>query len=194
MRTTAAALRELQDYWDALAVKPNVREIAKLAGMPYSTAARYLNGTTKQGLPDNVRALAHALGRDDIMHEVVSETPTKSVDAWWIMELQREYREANLEELNQERALRKESEARFEKIISDKDEHIRQLTARIAKLEENNGKLSQAHAHAENRRTKYEIVALILLVALGLYFIIFDLPHPEYGLTEVILDFLANFK
>lgn len=190
MKTTAAALRELQTYWDSLSPKPNLREIAKLAGISYPTAARYLNGTTKQGLPDTVRALAHALGRDDIMAEVTSETPTKNTDAWWIVELQREYREANLEELNHERALRKETEARFEKTLADKDEHIRQLTARIAKLEENNGKLSEAHAHAESRRAKYEIAALILLVALGLYFIIFDLPHPEYGLTEVILDFL----
>lgn len=188
MKTTAAALRELQDYFDSIDPRPNVREIAKMANLPYSTAARYLNGTTKQGLPDTVRALAHALGRDDIMEEVVSKTPTSNSDAWWIVELQREYREANLEELNQERQLRKESEARFEKTLADKDEHIRQLVSRIAKLEENNGKLAAAHAHSERRRTKYEIVALILLVALGLYFIVFDLPHPEYGITEVLID------
>lgn len=193
MKTTAAALRELQDYWDSLSPKPNLREIAKLAGISYPTAARYMNGTTKQGLPDTVRALARALDRDDIMAEIVVETPTKNADAWWIVELQREYREANLEELNQERALRKESEARFEKSLADKDEHIRQLVSRIAKLEENNGKLYSSLAHAERRRTKYEIVALILLVALGLYFIVFDLPHPDYGLTEVFLDFMAKF-
>lgn len=192
MKTTAAALRELQDHFDSLNPRPNVREIAKMANLPYSTAARYLNGTTKQGLPDTVRALAHALNRDDIMEEVVIKTPTTNADAWWIVELQREYREANLEELNQERQLRKESEARFEKTLADKDEHISQLVSRIAKLEENNGKLSEAHAHAENRRTKCEVAALILLVALGLYFIVFDLPHPNCGITEVLLNLIKG--
>ena len=158
-----------------------------MAGVAYSTAARYLNGTTKQGLPDSVRALARALNREDIMADVPSGLPTQATEAWLILEVQRQAQEDHLEELNNERQLRKESEARFDKHLADKDEHISQLVARIAKLEENNGKLNEALAHAEGRRTKYEIVALILLVALGLYFIIFDLPHPDYGITEVLL-------
>lgn len=194
MKTTAAALRELQDYWDSLSPKPNVKEIARMANMSYSTAARYLNGTTKQGLPDSVRALARALNREDIMAEVSAGMPTQTTDAWLILEVQRQAREENLEELNHERQLRKESEARFEKHLADKDEHISQLVARIAKLEANNGKLYTSLSHAEKRRTKYEITALILLVALGLYFIIFDLPHPDYGLTEVFLGFMEKFK
>lgn len=188
MKTTAAALRELQDYWDSLSPKPNVKEIARMAGMSYSTAARYLNGTTKQGLPDSVRALARALDREDIMSDVPSGMPTQTTDAWLILEVQRQAREENLEELNNERKLRKESEARFDKHLADKDEHIRQLVARIAKLEENNGKLNEAFKHAENRRTKYEIVALGVIVAFALYFIIFDLPHPGNGLTQALIN------
>lgn len=194
MRTTAAALRELQDYWESLSPKPNIKEIARSAGMSYSTAARYLNGTTKQGLPDSVRALARALGREDIMAEVVVETPTKNTDAWWIMELQRQMREDNLEELDRERQLRKETEARFEKILADKDEHISQLVSRVAKLEEDKGAIYAQLEAALSQRRKYERAALAIIMLFAVYFVIFDLPYPDYGLTEVILDFMAKFK
>lgn len=190
MKTTAAALRELQDYWDTLSPKPNVKEIAHLAGMSYSTAARYLNGTTKQGLPDSVRALARALDREDIMSEVSAGMPTQTADAWLIFEVQRQAREDNLEELNNERALRKESEARFAKSLADKDEHISQLVSRINKLEEEKGAAHEQLKETRAQKRKYEKVALALLLVLGIYFIIFDLPHPDYGITEVLLNFL----
>lgn len=192
MKTTAAALRELQDYWDTLDPRPNIREIAQIADIPYSTAARYLNGTTKQGLPDSVRALARALGRSDIMAEATTEVPTKNADAWLILEIQRQAREENLEELNNERTLRRESEARFSKMIEDKDLHISQLTNRIAKLEEEKGAAHEQLKETRAQKRKYEKVALVLLLALGIYFIVFDLPHPDYGLTEVWLDFLSG--
>lgn len=199
MRTTAAALRELQEYFAALDPKPNIREIAKLSHMSYSTAARYLNGTTKQGLPDNVRALARALGREDIMDEVVAETPTRNADAWWIFELQREMREDNLEELERERALRKETEQRFERMIASKDESIRRLSDRIEKLEAEKGELAAEKSElatdlksVRRRKRIYEVLIVGLFVVMALYFIIFDLPYPDYGITEVLLDLMKK--
>ena len=165
MKTTAAALRELQDHFAGLDPKPNVRELAKMAGMSYSTAARYLNGTTRQCLPDKVRALAHAIGRDDIMAEVTADTPTKNADAWWIIEIQRTIREEYTEQLERERQLRKESESRFERIVAEKDERINELmkdkTSLFAQLSE---------TRAQKRR--YEFVALALLLAFGVYVIL----------------------
>ena len=190
MKTTAAALRELQEHWDSLNPKPNMKEIARIAGMSYSTAARYLNGTTKQGLPDSVRALARALSREDIMDEVSPGMPTQTADAWLILEVQRQAREDNLEELNNERTLRKESEERFSRMIEGKDLHISQLTNRIAKLEEEKGMMQEQLKENRAQKRKYEKVALVLLLVLGIYFIVFDLPHPDYGVTEVLLDLI----
>ena len=190
MKTTAAALRELQDYWDSLDPRPNIKEIAAMAGMSYSTAARYLNGTTKQGLPDSVRALARALDREDIMAEAAAELPSKNADAWLILEIQRQAREENLEELNNVRALHQASEARYAKMIADKDLHISQLTNRLQILEEEKGAALALLKENRAQKRKYEKVALALLLVLGIYFIIFDLPHPDYGITEVLLGFL----
>lgn len=194
MKSTAAVLIELQDYYDSLDPKPRLKEISIQANMPVATVSRHLNGTTKQGIPSRVRALAIALGRQDLADEVVVETPTQNADAWWIVELQRELREDNLEELDRERQLRKESETRFEKIITDKDAHIAHLSAQIARLEEDKGALSNQLKETRAGKQKYEKVALALLLFFGIYFIIFDLPHPDYGLTEVMLDFMAKFK
>lgn len=196
MKTTAAALRELQDYFSSLEPKPNIREIAKAAKMPYATAARYLNGTTQQGIPSRVRALALALDREDIMAEVTAETPTKNADAWWIVELQKEWREDNLEELERERKLREDSEKRWISVVAGKDKSIDLLTARIAKLEEDKtvaltDKERIYGEMAEVRRTKRKrdvmlIIALVLIAALLAaiiaYLIKFDLSTPEYGL------------
>ena len=189
MKTTVAALRELQDYWDSLDPRPNIREIAAMAGMSYSTAARYLNGTTKQGLPDSVRALARALDREDIMSEV-TDNAMSSVSQMIMLEIQRQAEENLRDGLNSERAFRKESEARFSKMIADNDLHISQLTNRLQILEEEKGAALALLKENRAQKRKYEKVALALLLVLGIYFIIFDLPHPDYGITEVLLGFL----
>lgn len=174
MKTTAAALRELQEHFDSLSPRPNVKELAKLAGMPYSTAARYLNGTTKQGLPDKVRALAHALGRDDIMEEVVTKTPAENPEAWWVFEVQRIAREQNVEELERERALRKESEARFDNIV------------RL--LEQEKMSMQNMLLEALRRKKLYEKIITGMVVFLIFYLLVFDLPHPKYGMTTAIAN------
>ena len=176
MKTTAAALRELQEHFDSLAPRPNVREIAKIAGLSYPTATRYLNGTTKQGLPDKVRALAKALGRDDIMAEVVAETPTRNADAWWITEVQRVMREEYTEQIERERRLREESEQRFDRILAQKDAQMKELMRQVHELDED--------------KRRYERAALLVIFLFVLYFIVFDLPHPDTGLTEAIRNLL----
>lgn len=188
MRTTAAALRELQDYVDSLSPKPNVREIARIAGMPYSTAARYLNGTTRQGLPDNVRALAKALGREDIANEVVTDAPTKNTEALWLVELQREMREEI-----------KETEMRFEQMLQSKDESIRRLSDRIEKLESDKATLSAEKAdlsadfkRVRNKKRFYEGIIVCLFLLFALYFIIFDLPYPDSGVTEILINLFSK--
>ena len=194
MKTTAAVLRELQDYYDSLPSRPTIKEVAHHARLPVATTARFLNGTNKAGAPDRIRALCIALDRHDLAEALPQNPSFNSVNDVMVLyrESEKESRESNLEELERVRTMYEKSEARWEKIVSDKDEHIRQLVSRIAKLEENNGKLSAAHTHAERRRTKYEVVALILLVALGLYFIIFDLPHPDYGISEALVKLVEK--
>lgn len=197
MKTTAAALRELQDYFESLNPKPNVREIAAAAKMPYATAARYLNGTTRKGIPSRVRALALALNREDIMAEVTAETPTQNADAWWIVELEREWWEKNQEELERERKLREESEKRWASIVESKDKNISTLTARIAKLEEDketqkriNNELAADKAqingemqYVRKAKRKYEVLCVIMLITIVIYISIFDLPNPSNGIT-----------
>ena len=201
MKTTAAALRELQDYFDSLDPKPNVREIAKAAKMPYATAARYLNGTTQQGIPSRVRALALALNREDIMAEVTAETPTQNKDAWWIVEIQREWRENNEEELERERAMRMESEKHhseeIERIITSKDKSIELLTKRIKQLE---GDKSLALADKERiygemtyvrkAKRKYEVLCVLMLITIVIYIAVFDLPNPSNGITYLLSKIL----
>ena len=197
MKTTAAALRELQDYFDSLDPKPNVREIAKAAKMPYATAARYLNGTTQQGIPSRVRALALALNREDIMAEVTAETPTQNKDAWWIVEIQREWRENNEEELERERAMRADSDKRHSeeigRIITSKDKSIELLIKRVKQLEEDK---SLALADKERiygemtcvrkAKRKYEVLCVLILITIVIYIAVFDLPNPSNGITYLL--------
>ena len=201
MKTTAAALRELQDYFASIDPKPNIREIAKAAKMPYATAARYLNGTTQQGIPSRVRALALALGREDIMAEVTAETPTKNADAWWIVEIQREWRENNEEELERERSLRVDSEKRYaaeiERIITSKDKSIDLLRSRIAQLEKDKenqslvnknlladkAQINTEMLYCRRAKRKYEVLCVVMLIAAVIYISVFDLPNPSNGLT-----------
>lgn len=206
MKTTAAALRELQDYFDSLSPKPNVREIAKAAKMPYATAARYLNGTTQQGIPSRVRALALALNREDIMAEVTAETPTKNADAWWIVELQKEWREDNVEELERERQLREASEKRWISVVAGKDKSIELLTARIVRLEEDketqkiiNRTLLTDKAEIEGEmkyfrkaKRKYEAALVGLLIFIIIYIAVFDLPNPSNGITYLLSRFFGK--
>lgn len=206
MKTTAAALRELQDYFDSLSPKPNVREIAKAAKMPYATAARYLNGTTQQGIPSRVRALALALNREDIMAEVTAETPTKNADAWWIVELQKEWREDNIEELERERQLREASEKRWISVVAGKDKSIELLTARIAKLEEDKetqkiinkelfadkAKIYGEMQYFRKTKRKYEAALVSLLIFIIIYIAVFDLPNPSNGITYLLSRFFGK--
>lgn len=186
MKTTAAALRDLQDYFSSLDPKPNIREIAKAAKMPYATAARYLNGTTQQGIPSRVRALALALDREDIMAEVTAETPTKNADAWWIVELQKEWREDNLEELERERNHRIEE-------MKSRDQTIALLTKRMGLLEEDKQKLIKDNAniysemaYARKAKRKYEVLCVVMLIFIIVYISIFDLPNPSNGITYLL--------
>ena len=139
MKATAAALRELQDDFYNRNPKPNVRNLAKMANLPYATAARYLNGTTKQGIPSTVRALAIVLGRQDIADELTSDIPTKIQEAVWVVETQREMQEAQSETLAKEHQLREESEKRMlaelERITSSRDKTIEVLSNQLVEVE-----------------------------------------------------------
>lgn len=197
MKTTAAVLRELQDYYDALDPRPRLKELAAMAGMPVATVSRHLNGTTKKGIPSRVRALAIALGRQDLADDVIIETPTQNEDAWWITEIQREARESNLEEMERERALRIESEKRLtdelKRTIESRDRSMTILMERITALEadklslaEDKSRAQTALSDVQRSKRKYEVLAFALLVLLLLYVILFDLPYPDFGLTEII--------
>lgn len=197
MKTTAAVLRELQDYYDALDPRPRLKELAAMSGMPVATVSRHLNGTTKKGIPSRVRALAIALGRQDLADDVIIETPTQNEDAWWITEIQREARESNLEEMERERALRIESEKRLtdelKRTIESRDRSMTILMERITALEadklslaEDKSRAQTALSDVQRSKRKYEVLAFALLVLLLLYVILFDLPYPDFGLTEII--------
>lgn len=197
MKTTAAVLRELQDYYDALDPRPRLKELAAMAGMLVATVSRHLNGTTKKGIPSRVRALAIALGRQDLADDVIIETPTQNEDAWWITEIQREARESNLEEMERERALRIESEKRLtdelKRTIESRDRSMTILMERITALEadklslaEDKSRAQTALSDVQRSKRKYEVLAFALLVLLLLYVILFDLPYPDFGLTEII--------
>ena len=171
MKNTVAALRQIQEYWDSLPSdqRPSVRSVAAKAGMSYPTVSRYLNGTTKEGLPDKVRALAHALDRDDIMDEVVAPTPTINSDAWWIYEAQRVIREEYTEQIERERQLRKESEERFTELVS---------------------KLEADLVQTMKRKKLYEKIITGMVVFLVFYLLVFDLPHPKYGISSFIASLI----
>ena len=65
MEQSIKALADLREHW-AEQGHPNVSEIAKRANIARATAHRYLNGETKGGTVETVRALAIAMGRPDI--------------------------------------------------------------------------------------------------------------------------------
>lgn len=199
MKTTAAVLAELQDYYASLNPRPSIKEIARIADMPYATTARHLNGTTRQGIPSRVRALCIAMNRQDLADEVIAETPTKNQDAWWIVELEKEWWEKNQEELNRVRADRDQTERRLlgevERVTASKDKSIDLLMKRVDQLEKDKAELVTDKAeimaelkHARKGKRMYEAVILLLVVAFAVYFIVFDLPYPDSGITEALIN------
>lgn len=202
MKTTAAVLRKLQDHYASLEIRPSLKEVAKTANMPVATTGRYLNGTTQSGETERVRALCLALD----LHELIDELPKAPTissfqEAWGlIMEVKRESRESNLEELERVRKLHEESEKRWEKMVESKDKSIDLLTQRIAKLEKDKENQSivnktlladKAKIHAEmeyvrKTKRKYEASLILLLIGIIIYICVFDLPNPASGITYLL--------
>lgn len=197
MKTTAAVLRTLQDYYASLEIRPGIKEVAKITNMPVATAGRYLNGTTQQGDIERVRALCIALDRQDLLDELPKTQIINSFQEAMalVLEVKRESRESNLEELERVRKLHDEAEKRLERIVESKDKSIDMLTKRIEKLEKDketqtffNVELNTEMNLVRRRKRQYEAIVVGLFLVLLLYFIIFDLPYPDSGITEVILN------
>ena len=172
MKTTIAALRELQAYWASLPPdqRPSIRKVSAAAGLSYPTTARYLNGETKEGFPDKVRALARALGREDIMNEVTAPAPTNNTEAWWLVEAQRIMREEYTEQFERER--------------KEHEQTVGLLNKKIAELESEKATLATDLAYNRKAKHKYEALTILLLLGFLLYIIIFDLPHPDFDLPH----------
>lgn len=197
MKTTAAVLRTLQDYYASLPSRPSAKEIARMTNMPNATVSRYLNGTTQQGDLERVRSLCIALDRHDLLEELPKVPNLNSFqDAMaLILEVKKESRESNLEELNRVRSLHEQAEMRWEKIVESKDKSIELLTKRIEQLEKDKTGLvaDKAEIMAEMKtvrraKRKYEAGAIALFGFFVLYFIIFDLPYPDTGLTKWLVN------
>ena len=198
MKTTAAVLHTLQDYYGTLAIRPSVKEIARIANMPVATANRYLNGTTQQGEFERVRALCAALDRHDLLDELPKAPQLNSFqDAMaLILEVKKESRESNLEQLEQVRKSNEESEKRWERIVEGKDKSIEILSKRIDMLEKDKEKQASVNEYlnseikllyaAKRKREAALIVALlaiiVMLVCIVAYLVRFDIPMPGYGL------------
>lgn len=204
MKTTAAALKQLQDYYASLEIRPSIKEVASVTNMPVATAARYLNGTTQSGDPERVRALCIALERHDLLDGLPKAPAFGSAQEVLalIIEIKRESRESNLEELDRVRKLHEESEKRIlgelDRAIKSKDFAIAQYTIRIEQLEKDKARQGVVNAelngemktvrNAKRRRDVYLIVALLIIVLLlalmVIYLVKFDLPNPGYGVLQ----------
>lgn len=198
MKTTAAILRNLQDYYGTLAIRPGIKEIAKIANMPVATTARYLNGTTQTGDVERVRALCIALDRQDLVDELPKTQAISSFQEAMalILEVKKESRESNLEELSRVRELHADAEKRWERIVEGKDKSIDILSKRIERLEADKEKqaLVNTELNAEMnlvRKAKSKrdgaliaalLVIILMLVCIVTYLIYFDVPNPGYGL------------
>lgn len=198
MKTTAAVLRNLQDYYGTLAIRPGIKEIAKIANMPVATTARYLNGTTQTGDVERVRALCIALDRHDLLDELPKMQAISSFqDAMaLILEVKKESRESNLEELSRVRELHADAERRWERIVEGKDKSIDILSKRIERLEDD--KATQAFINTElntemnlvrkakRKRDAALIIALIVIIVMLIlvvaYLFKYDIPNPGYGM------------
>ena len=198
MRTTAAVLRNLQDYYASLEIRPGIKEVAQATNMPVATAARYLNGTNQTGDLERVRALCLALDRHDLLDELPSKQSISSFQEAiaLILEVKKESRESNLEELNRVRELHAAAEKRWERIVEGKDKHIDALTKRVERLETDketqsviNTELNTEMKVVRNAKRKREagliislVVNILLLMAVVAYLVYFDVPNPGYGL------------
>lgn len=198
MKTTAAVLRKLQDYYASLDTRPTYKDVAQAAHMPIATAARYLNGTNQTGDLERVRALCLALDRHDLLDELPSKQNISSFQEAMalILEVKKESRESNLEELNRVRELHAAAEKRWERIVEGKDKHIDALTKRIERLETDKGTQSVINTElntemkvVRNAKRKREagliislVVNILLLMAVVAYLVYFDVPNPGYGL------------
>ena len=198
MKTTAAVLRNLQDYYASLDTRPTYKDVAQAAHMPIATAARYLNGTNQTGDLERIRALCLALERHDLLDELPSKQNISSFQEAMalILEVKKESRESNLEELNRVRELHAAAEKRWERIVEGKDKHIDALTKRVEKLETDKEKQSMINTElntemkvVRNAKRKREagliislVVNILLLMAVVAYLVYFDVPNPGYGL------------
>ena len=198
MKTTAAVLRNLQDYYASLDTRPTYKDVAQAAHMPIATAARYLNGTNQTGDLERVRALCLALDRHDLLDELPIKQNISSFQEAMalILEVKKESRESNLEDLNRVRELHAAAEKRWERIVEGKDKHIDALTKRVERLETDketqsviNTELNTEMKVVRNAKRKREagliislVVNILLLMAVVAYLVYFDVPNPGYGL------------
>lgn len=205
MKTTAAVLKALQDHYASLPIRPSIKEIANASNMPVATTGRYLNGTTQTGDIERVRALCIALDRHDLLDELPKATTISTFqDALaLIMEIKKESRESNLEELERVRQTHEDAEKRWERIIEGKDKSIEILSRRIERLEKDKENLEKDKGRQEFINTELNtemkflresnrhrdvalIVALLVIVAMLIgivvYLVKFDLPNPGYGI------------
>lgn len=198
MKTTSAVLRILQDYYASLDTRPTYKDVAQAAHMPIATAARYLNGTNQTGDLERVRALCIALDRHDLLDELPSKQNISSFQEALalILEVKKESRESNLEDLNRVRELHAEAEKRWERIVEGKDKHMDALTKRVERLETDKEKQSMINTelntemkvvrNAKRKREAGLIISLVLnillLMAVVAYLVHFDVPNLGYGL------------
>ena len=209
MKTTAAVLKALQDYYASLPNRPGIKEIARISSMPVATTGRYLNGTTQSGDIERVRALCIALDRHDLLDELPSTTVINTFQEALalIIEIKKESRESNLEELERVRKSHEDAEMRWGTVIASKDKSIEMLSHRIEKLEKD--KENQAFVNKEilaekeeiliqkaeiekemkyfrNSKRKYEAILIVVLVLAIIYICAFDLPNPSNGITQLL--------
>ena len=198
MKTTAAVLRKLQDYYASLDTRPTYKDVAQAAHMPIATAARYLNGTNQTGDLERVRALCIALDRHDLLDELPSKQNLSSFQEALalILEVKKESRESNLEDLNRVRELHAEAEKRWECIVEGKDRYMDALTKRVERLETDKEKQSMINTElntemkiVRNAKRKREaglilslVVNILLLILVVAYLVHFDVPNLGYGL------------
>lgn len=202
MKTTAAVLRKLQDYYDSLDTRPTYKDVAREAHMPIATAARYLNGTNQTGELERVRALCIVLDRHDLLEELPDKqnfgSPQEIIAL--IREIQKTSMESNLEELERVRKLHEESEKRLmaelNRAIKSKDHAINEYTKRIERLETDKEKQSVINTElntemkvVRNAKRKREagliislVVNILLLMTVVAYLVYFDVPNLGYGL------------
>lgn len=198
MKTTAAVLRALQDHYGTLPKRPSYKDVAQATHMPTATVARYLDGTNQNGDLERVRALCIALDRQDLLDELPRTQQLNSFQEALalIMEIKKESRESNLEELNRVRELHAAAETRWAEAIASKDKHIAALSRRIEKLEADkerqgfvNAELNSEMKLVRNAKRKRDaaliislIVIILMLICIVAYLVYFDVPNPGYGL------------